>query len=117
VGYLYLHRVMYRAVAYVALNVYLPNDEAAITTLARVMVEVLPPTVPTAGTDVLADVLTSRGVSAAGTSSRLSHPYSLRGIREALRLSQRNVGLAGRVVMVGRDIGTVVLRRRNSDLS
>ena len=32
-----------------------------------------------------------------------------RGVREALTVQQRRIGLRGRVVMVGRDIGTVVL--------
>jgi cytidylate kinase len=31
------------------------------------------------------------------------------GVREAMRLQQRRIGEAGRIVMVGRDIGTVVL--------
>ncbi len=31
------------------------------------------------------------------------------GVRQALRQRQREIGLAGHVVMVGRDIGTVVL--------
>jgi len=31
------------------------------------------------------------------------------GVRKALTLQQRRIGLRGRVVMVGRDIGTVVL--------
>jgi len=31
------------------------------------------------------------------------------GVREAMRLAQRRIGELGRVVMVGRDIGTVVL--------
>jgi len=31
------------------------------------------------------------------------------GVRQALTLQQRRIGLRGRVVMVGRDIGTVVL--------
>lgn len=113
-GYLYFDTgVMYRAVAYVALNRGIsPSDEAAITTLARrVVVEVLPPTVPD-GRDVtvLADgsditwSIRSRDVEQA-----VSPISAYAGVREALRLSQRNVGLAGRVVMVGRDIGTVVL--------
>ncbi len=32
-----------------------------------------------------------------------------RGVREAMRIQQRRIGERGRVVMVGRDIGTVVL--------
>ena len=34
---------------------------------------------------------------------------SYAGVRQALSEKQRNIGLRGRVVMVGRDIGTVVL--------
>jgi len=34
---------------------------------------------------------------------------SYRGVRQALSMQQRRIGLRGKVVMVGRDIGTVVL--------
>jgi cytidylate kinase len=113
-GYLYFDTgVMYRAVAYVALNRGIsPAEESAITALARrVVVEVLPPTVPDGrNVTVLADGaditwnIRSREVEQA-----VSPVSAYAGVREALRLSQRHVGLAGRVVMVGRDIGTVVL--------
>jgi cytidylate kinase len=35
------------------------------------------------------------------------------GVRAAMTAQQRRIGLAGRVVMVGRDIGTVVLPEAN----
>jgi cytidylate kinase len=72
---------------------------------------VLPPTVSD-GRDVtvLADGvditwnLRSREVEQA-----VSPVSAYAGVREALLLSQRSVGLAGSVVVVGRDIGTTVL--------
>ena len=113
-GYLYLDTgVMYRAVTHVALNRGIAlTDESAITALARqTVLEVLLPTVSD-GRDVtvLADGvditwnLRSREVEQA-----VSPVSAYAGVREALLLSQRSVGLAGSVVMVGRDIGTVVL--------
>jgi cytidylate kinase len=113
-GYLYFDTgVMYRAVAHVALNRGIPvANEAAMAALARrIVLEVLPPTVSDGrdvtvladGVDITWDIR-SRDVELA-----VSPVSSYAGVREALRLSQRRVGLAGRVVMVGRDIGTVVL--------
>jgi len=113
-GYLYFDTgAMYRAVAHVALNRGIPvANEAAIAALARrIVVEVLPPTVSDGrdvtvladGIDITWDIR-SREVELA-----VSPVSSYAGVREALRSSQRRVGLAGRVVMVGRDIGTVVL--------
>jgi cytidylate kinase len=113
-GYLYFDTgVMYRAVARVALNRGIPvAKEAAISALARrIVLEVLPPTVSDGrdvtvladGIDITWDIR-SRDVELA-----VSPVSSYAGVREALRSSQRRVGLAGKVVMVGRDIGTVVL--------
>ncbi len=112
--YLYFDTgVMYRAVAAVALVRGVPiEDEAAITALAeKVRLEVLPPTVDD-GRDVtvLADgeditpLLRRRDVERA-----VSPVSAYPGVRTALRVQQRRIGEAGRVVMVGRDIGTVVL--------
>jgi cytidylate kinase len=113
-GYLYFDTgVMYRAVAYVALNSGIsPGDEAAITSLAgQIAVQVSPPTVSD-GRDVtvLADgVDITWSIRTREVEQAVSPVSAYAGVREALRPSQRGVGLAGRVVMVGRDIGTVVL--------
>ena len=113
-GYLYFDTgVMYRAVAAVALKRGVPiGDEAAITALAEeVRLEVLPPTVDD-GRDVtvLADgeditLLLRRHDVERAVSPVSAYP----GVRAALRLQQRRIGEGGRVVMVGRDIGTAVL--------
>jgi len=41
--------------------------------------------------------------------SRVSRVSAYPGVREALTRQQRRIGLVGKVIMVGRDIGTVVL--------
>ncbi len=113
-GYLYFDTgVMYRAVTWVALQRGLsPEDEAAMTQLAeQVRIDVRPPSVNDGRSyDVLADgedvtwairkPEVDRWVSVVA-----AHP----GVRRALTAQQRRIGLRGRVVMVGRDIGTVVL--------
>jgi CMP/dCMP kinase len=117
-GYLYFDTgVMYRAVAYVALSRGIRvADEAAITALARrIHLEVLPPTIAD-GRDVtvLADgVDITREIRSREVEQAVSPVSAYAGVREALRASQRSVGLAGRVVMVGRDIGTTVLPEAN----
>ncbi len=113
-GYLYFDTgVMYRAVTWAALQRHLPlEDEAAMTRLAqRVRIDVRPPSrddgraydVLVDGEDVTWAIRTpevDRWVSVVA-----AHP----GVRQALTAQQRRIGQQGRVVMVGRDIGTVVL--------
>ena len=112
--YLYFDTgVMYRAVAAVALARHVPvHDEPAVTALAeRVRIEVMQPTVDD-GRDVtvLADgeditlALRLRAVEKA-----VSPVSAYKGVRDAMRAQQRRIGEPGRVVMVGRDIGTMVL--------
>ncbi len=112
-GYLYFDTgVMYRAVTAVALaRAIAIQDEAAITRLAeQVHLDILPPdqndgrqyTVRADARDVTWDLRT-RAVDA-----NVSTVSAYRGVRAAMKLQQRRVGERGRVVMVGRDIGTVV---------
>jgi cytidylate kinase len=116
--YLYFDTgVMYRAIAYIALSRGIPlADETAITSLARrVVLEVLPPTVED-GRDVtvLADGIDiTWNIRSREVEQAVSPVSAYAGVREALRSAQRSVGPAGRVVMVGRDIGTVVLPEAN----
>jgi CMP/dCMP kinase len=113
-GYLYFDTgVMYRAIAYVALSRRIAlADETAITAVARqVVLEVVPPTVAD-GRDatVLADGVDITWEIRSPEVERAVSPVSAyAGVRDALRLSQRRVAMGGPVVMVGRDIGTVVL--------
>ena len=112
--YLYFDTgVMYRAVAATALaRGVAVSDEAAITALAQQMhIQVTPSTVDD-GRDVtvlvdghdVTDDLRRREVEKA-----VSPVSAYPGVREAMRIQQRRIGEQGRVIMVGRDIGTVVL--------
>jgi CMP/dCMP kinase len=113
-GYLYFDTgVMYRAVAVVALARGVPVENPdAITTLAEsVRIEVMAPTVDD-GRDVTVlvdgqDV--TRELRRPDVEKAVSPVSAYPGVREALRLQQRRIGEAGRIVMVGRDIGTIVL--------
>jgi len=113
-GYLYLDTgVMYRAIAAVALDREVTiSDEPAVTMLAEnVRLDVLPPTVAD-GRDVtvLADGEDITPVLRTPEVERAVSPVSAyAGVRRAMVEAQRRIGRAGRVVMVGRDIGTVVM--------
>jgi cytidylate kinase len=112
--YLYFDTgVMYRAVAWKAHELLIKmNDEAAIVSLAeRVKIDVRPPSEEdNRDSDVLIDgeditwPIRSPQVDA---SVSIVAAYS--GVRQALTAQQRRIGLRGQVVMVGRDIGTIVL--------
>jgi cytidylate kinase len=113
-GYLYLDTgVMYRAVTWAALhqglNIF---DEAQVTQLAqRLRIDVVPPTVADGrqytvfadGQDI------TWAIRAAEVEAGVSRVSAYAGVRQALVAQQRRIGARGRVVMVGRDIGTVVL--------
>ena len=113
-GYLFFDTgVMYRAVTWLAIQRGLAmDDEAAITSLSnQVPIDVRPPSKSDGrACDVLAD-----GADVTWETRRpevdanVSVVSAYRGVREALASQQRRIGLRGRVVMVGRDIGTVVL--------
>lgn len=113
-GYLYFDTgVMYRAVTWEALCRGIPiEDEAAVTALAeQVTIDVSRPTVDDGrqvdvsvdGRDVTWEI--RRPEVDAHVSPVSAYP----GVRSALSAQQRAIGLRGEVVMVGRDIGTVVL--------
>jgi cytidylate kinase len=113
-GYLYFDTgVMYRAVAAAALARGVPiGDEAAVTALSeQACIEVLPATVAD-GRDVtvLVDGMdVSWDIRRPEVEKAVSPVSAYPGVREAMRVQQRRIGERGRVVMVGRDIGTVVL--------
>lgn len=113
-GYLYFDTgVMYRAATWAAIKKGIDiQDERAVTLLAEgLSIDVRPPTqkdgrgydVILGGEDVTWDIR-RREVEA-----NVSAVSAYEGVRKALSRPQREIGLRGRVVMVGRDIGTVVL--------
>ena len=113
-GYLYFDTgIMYRAITWAALQRGLDiADEPAITALAqRAHIDVLQPTVSDGrqytvhvdGQDVTWDL--RQPEVEAHVSAVSAYPE----VRAALSAQQRRIGLRGHVVMVGRDIGTVVL--------
>jgi CMP/dCMP kinase len=113
-GYLFFDTgLMYRAVTWLALQHGLNlGDEAAITALAEsVPIEVQPPSQPDGrACDVIVEGVditweTRRPEVDANVSVISAYP----GVRSALSAQQRRIGQRGNVVMVGRDIGTVVL--------
>lgn len=105
--------VMYRAVTLAALERGIDvHNVGEMEALARELeIGVLPPTISDGrsctvlieGRDVTW-ALRSRAVD-----ERVSTPSKYPGVRDALTRKQREIGQQGRIVMVGRDIGTVVL--------
>lgn len=113
-GYVYFDTgVMYRAVTWVALQHGIPiADEAAVTRLAETLpIEVVKPTVEdgrqytvyAGGEDVTWELRRPE------TNQNVSPVSAYPGVRRALVAQQRRIAQQGAIVMVGRDIGTVVL--------
>jgi len=112
--YLYFDTgVMYRAVTWAALSRGIEiADETAVTQLAeRLQIDVAPPdtddgrqyTVRADGVDVTWELRTP------AVDAHVSTVSAYPGVRRAMVTQQRRVAAEGGVVMVGRDIGTVVL--------
>lgn len=113
-GYLFFDTgVMYRAVTWSALENQIPvENEAEITRLAeKITIDVLPPSredgrncdILIDGTDMTWQIREPK------VDANVSTVSTYPGVREALTIQQRRIGKRGRVVMIGRDIGTVVL--------
>jgi cytidylate kinase len=104
---------MYRAVTWVALERSVPiGDEEAVTALAEQLhIEVTEPTVGDGRQyTVLADgVDVTWAIRTPAVDANVSDVSAYAGVRRALVAQQRRVAAAGAMVMVGRDIGTVVL--------
>jgi len=113
-GYLFFDTgVMYRAITWLALERGIDlRDEPAITALAEeTRIDVAPASKPDGrACDVLVD---GRDITwetrTRQVDENVSAVSAYRGVRAALSQQQRRIGQRGRVVMVGRDIGTVVL--------
>ena len=113
-GYLYFDTgVMYRAVTLAALKSdTLVKDEVAVTAIANELdLDVQPPSnddgrqcdVLMNGKDVTWEIRSP------AVDENVSQVSMYPGVRQAMTVRQREIGLRGEVVMVGRDIGTVVL--------
>jgi cytidylate kinase len=117
-NYLYFDTgVMYRAITWVALQCGIRIDsEEKINHLAEnISIDVRPPSkddgrdydVWVNGQDITWDIRRPE------IDANVSVVSAYSGVRRALTEQQRRIGLRGRVVMVGRDIGTVVLPEAN----
>jgi len=123
-GYLFFDTgVMYRAVTFLALReLGSAQDPAAVTALARrAHIDILPASVAD-GRD--STILAGFAPPAEGSATHEDISWASRGkdvennvslvaavpeVRAILTEQMRRVGLRGRVVMVGRDVGTVIL--------
>jgi cytidylate kinase len=111
--YLYFDTgVMYRAVTLVALEKYeLVDNEAAVTALAEeIQIDVHSPSVADGRKyDVVIDHRDiTWQIRSPEVNANVSQVSTYPGVRRALTDQQRRIGSRGSVVMVGRDIGTVV---------
>ncbi len=113
-GYLFFDTgVMYRAVTLLTLQRGIDiRDEAAVTALAEATtIDVLPASksdgraydVIVEGRDITWEIRRPK------VDANVSIVSAYRGVRRAMSGQQRRIGQRGKVVMVGRDIGTVVL--------
>lgn len=113
-GYLFFDTgVMYRAVTWMALERGIDvRDEAAVTVLAEdEQIDVAPASkadgracdVLVNGRDITWETRTRQ------VDENVSMVSAYPGVRQALSQQQRRIGQRGEIVMVGRDIGTVVL--------
>jgi cytidylate kinase len=113
-GYVYLDTgVMYRAVTWAALAQGIPiEDEVRVTRLAeRLRIDILRPTIDDGRQyTILADGQDiTWEIRRPDVDLGVSPVSAYAGVRAALTAQQRRLGHEGRIVMVGRDIGTVVL--------
>ena len=113
-GYLFFDTgVMYRAVTWLALNRGIDvSEEAAVAALAeKTPIDVAPASTSDGrACDVLVE---GKDITwetrAREVEARVSVVAAYPVVRRALSAQQRRIGLRGKIVMVGRDIGTVVL--------
>ena len=112
-GYLYFDTgVMYRAVTWAALSrLGQVDDEDAVSTLAEaVTIDIQPPSIADGRkTDILLDGEDiTWEIRRPEVDSNVSRVSAYPRVRQAMTHQQRRIGQRGGVVMVGRDIGTVV---------
>ncbi len=113
-GYLFFDTgIMYRAITWIALQRQLDlRDESTVTELAQTaQIDIRPPSKKDgrACDVVIAEKDVTWEMRDGNVDANVSVVSAYAGVRQALSEQQRRIGLRGRVVMVGRDIGTVVL--------
>jgi cytidylate kinase len=113
-GYLFFDTgIMYRAITWLALRLDIDlNDEAKVTALAEQTQIDIGPASKADGrvNDILiAEQDITWETRLPEVEANVSVVSTHRGVRVALSQQQRRIGQRGKVVMVGRDIGTVVL--------
>ena len=112
-GYVYFDTgVMYRAVSLAALlHGVSIDDPISLTELAeRVRIDVVEPTVDDGrfNTVLLDERDVTWEIRTPAVEAIVSPVSAVPGVRRALTEQQRRIGRRGRVIMIGRDIGTVV---------
>jgi cytidylate kinase len=113
-GYLYFDTgVMYRAVTLAAIRHGVDiEDEVKVTSIARkVKIDIQPPTIEDgrAYTVLLDGDDVTWKIRSPQVEASVSQVSAYLGVRQAMTVRQREIGLRNHVVMAGRDIGTVVL--------
>lgn len=113
-GYLYLDTgAMYRAITWLALKKGVgPDNAGKLTHLAETYpVHILGPTVEDGRqyTVVIAGEDVTWAIRQPAVEAQVSHVSAVPGVRRSLVVQQRQIAARRKVVMVGRDIGTVVL--------
>lgn len=113
-GYLFFDTgVMYRALTWAVLQQRLDlNDESAVSDLARsIEIDIRAPSQPDSrNSDILVDGKdVTWEIRQPDVEAHVSQVSAYPGVRHALSAQQRRIGQRGHVVMVGRDIGTVVM--------
>ncbi|MCJ7694750.1 MAG: (d)CMP kinase, partial [Anaerolineaceae bacterium] len=105
--------IMYRAVTLAALQAGISiKDEVSVTKLAEnIRIDFLLPSVDDGrsfnvlldGKDVTWDIRLPE------VNNNVSEVSAYQGVRNAMTIQQRRIGQAGKIVMLGRDIGSIVL--------
>lgn len=113
-GYLFLDTgVMYRAATLAVMNeaIEITNENAVSELSQKIVIDILPASIPDGRScDILLDGKdVTWQIRSPEVEARVSVVSSYAGVRRAMSERQRQIGLRGNVVMVGRDIGTVVL--------
>ena len=113
-GFLFLDTgLMYRAVTWCALNEKIPiNEEELVSKLAeRIVIDIFPPSKQDGRVN---DVIVNNqdvtwDITRQEVNNNVSKVSAYAWVRSAMTLHQRRIGNKGDVVMVGRDIGTIVM--------